>query len=43
MNSLESTESLEFVEFFCKKITVFEPAIFCVRDQRATSEPGGHT
>ena len=42
MNFVESTESMEFVEKFCKKNSGFEPAISYVRKELATSEPGRH-
>ena len=37
MNSVESIDSIEFIEFFCKKDYVFEPDSSCMRDHRSTA------
>ena len=38
MNSTESTESVEFEKYFCKK-AIFEPPTSCVTNQDATTAP----
>ena len=41
MNSTESTQSVEFDKYFCKK-GVFEPTTSCVTDQHTTTAPAEH-
>ena len=41
MNSVESTESVEFEKYFCKK-GVFEPATPCLTNQNANTASGIH-
>ena len=41
MNSIESTESVDFESYFCK-IAVFEPTTSCVTNQDAMTVPAQH-